>query len=70
MGLIGEDKVRKTKMINGWEKVKKEREREREQKEDENECAEFSNKPASLQQRRVRAANWHEAVVAVSHVEQ
>ena len=64
-----------TKMINGWEKGKKEqererkrereREREREQKEDDNECGEFFNKPASLQQRRVRAANWHEAVVAV-----
>ena len=61
-----------------WEKgrkeLAKERKREREggggQKEDENECEEFFNKPASLQQRRVRAANWHEAVVAVSHVQQ
>ena len=61
-----------TKMMNGWEKGEKEREREREseQKEDENECGEFFNKPASIQQRRVPAANWHEAVVAVCHVEQ
>ena len=51
-GLIGKDIVSKTKMINGWEKGKRERERERErekerereQTEDENECGEFCSK--------------------------
>ena len=67
-GLIGEDIVSKTKMINGWEKGKKERARERER---ERAKKMKTNVESFLinQQRRVRAANWHEAVVAVSPVE-